>query len=99
VEWDTGLVLVTITPPANSEPTALDPAQETLLSALQAQDEPQVVAALKPAEETETKVAISPVAGDTVKFEDPRRGQWILLVGLGSLALLATGLIRRFSGR
>lgn len=99
VDWDTELVLVTVTPPANSEPAAVNPGQETLLSVLQAEDEPQVAAALKPAEETETKVNIAPIAGDTVKFEDPRRGQWILLVGLGSLALLATGLIRRFSGR
>lgn len=99
VEWDAELVLVTITPPANSEPAALEPGQETLLSALQEEDEPLVVEALKPAVETETKVAIAPVAGDTVKLEDPRRGQWIWLVGLGSLALLANGLIRRFSGR
>jgi hypothetical protein len=99
VEWDTELVLVTTTPPPAIEPIASSSTGKSLLSALQQESEPAVMEAIKPAEVSESTLAIAQVSGDAMKLEDPKRGQWILLVGLGSLALLVTGLIRRFSGR
>lgn len=98
VNWESELVLVTITPPPN-KPLVIVPPKGSLLSVLEEVSEPEDKEVIKPTEVSESNVAVAPVVGDAVKLEDPKRGQWILLVGLGSLALLATGLIRRLSGR
>jgi len=98
IDFEPQLVLVTITPPP-SKPLVFVSPRASLLSALEEVSELEVKELSKPTEVTDSNIAIAPVVGGAVKLEDPKRGQWILLVGLGSLALLATGLIRRFSGR
>ncbi len=99
VEWDTELVVVTVTPPANSEPeeTALN--QESLIAALQEDDEAQQEVSLKPVEVPSEEVVIEAVAGEELEFDQTRGSQWAWIIGLGSLTLLAIGLVRRFSGR
>jgi hypothetical protein len=99
VEWDTELVVVTVTPPANieSEETALN--QESLIAALQEEDETQQQVSLKPVEVPSEEVVIEAVAGEESEFVQARGSEWIWFIGLGSLTLLAIGLVRRFSGR
>jgi len=99
VEWDTELVVVTVTPPASSEPeeTALN--QESLIAALQEEDETQQEVSLKPVEVPSEEAVIEAVAGEELEFEQTRGSQWVWIIGLGSLTLLAIGLVRRFSGR
>ena len=99
VEWDTELVVVTVTPPANSESeeTALN--QESLIAALQEEDETQQEVSLKPVEVPSEEVLFESVAGEELEFDQTRGSQWAWIIGLGSLALLAIGLVRRFSGR
>jgi len=99
VEWDTELVVVTVTPPANieSEETALN--QESLIEALQEEDETQQEISLQPVEVPAEEVVIESVAGEELEFEQTRGSQWAWIIGLGSLTLLAIGLVRRFSGR
>lgn len=99
VEWDTELVVVTITPPANSEPENTAFNQESLLAALQEENDIQAVESPKLVEVTTEEVVIASIAGDEVELEVTRSPQWIWFVGLGSLTLLLIGLIRRFSGR
>jgi hypothetical protein len=97
VEWDTELVVVTVTPPANSEPeeTALN--QESLIAALQGEYETQQEVSLQPVEVPSEEVVIESVAGEELEFDQTRGSQWIWFIGLGSLTLLVTGLIRRIS--
>jgi hypothetical protein len=99
VEWDEELVVVTITPPANSEPEGTTSNQESLLAALQPEVEAQEKGSPNPVEATSEELVIEQVAGDELEFDQTRGSQWIWLIGLGSLTLLVTGLIRRFSGR
>ena len=99
VEWDTELVVVTITPPANSEPeeTALN--QESLLAALQDENEIQAADSPRLVEVTSEEVVIESVAGEKLESDQTKGSQWIWLIGLGSLTLLVIGLVRGFSGR
>lgn len=99
VEWDTELVVVTITPPANSEPeeTALN--QESLLVALQEENETQAADSPGLVEVTSEEVVIESDAGEKLESDQTKGSQWIWLIGLGSLTLLAIGLVGRFSGR
>ena len=99
VEWDTELVVVTVTPPVSSEPeeTALN--QESLIAALQEEDETQHEISLQPVEVPSEEVVIEAVAGEELDFDQARGSQWVWFIGLGSLTLLAIGLVRRFSGR
>jgi hypothetical protein len=99
VEWDTELVVVTVTPPASSEPeeTALN--QESLIASLQEEAETQQQVSLKPVEVPLEEVVIESVAGEELDFDQTRGSQWAWFIGLGSLTLLAIGLVRRFSGR
>ena len=99
VEWDAELVVVTITPPANSEPeeTALN--QESLLAALQEESETQAADSPRLVEVTSEEVVIESVAGEKLESDQTKGSQWIWLIGLGSLTLLAIGLVGRFSGR
>ena len=99
VEWDAELVVVTITPPANSEPeeTALN--QESLLAALQDENEIQAADSPRLVEVTSEEVVIESVAGEKLESDQTKGSQWIWLIGLGSLTLLAIGLVGRFSGR
>ena len=99
VEWDTELVVVTITPPANSEPeeTALN--QESLLAALQEESETQAADSPRLVEVTSEEVVIESVAGEKLESDQTKGSQWIWLIGLGSLTLLVIGLVRGFSGR
>ena len=99
VEWDTELVVVTVTPPASSEPeeTALN--QESLIAALQEEDETQQEISLQPVEAPSEEVVIESVAGEELEFDQTRGSQLVWFIGLGSLTLLAIGLVRRFSGR
>ena len=91
--------MVTVTPPASSEPeeTALN--QESLIAALQEEDDKQQEVSLKPVEVPSEEVVIESVAGEELEFDQTRGSQWIWSIGLGSLTLLAIGLVRRFSGR
>lgn len=99
VEWDTELVVVTITPPANSEPeeTAMD--QESLLAALQEENDTQAADSPRMVEVTSEEVVIESVAGEKLESDQTKGSQWIWLIGLGSLTLLVIGLVRGFSGR
>ena len=99
VEWDTELVVVTITPPANSEPeeTAMD--QESLLAALQEENDTQAADSPRMVEVTSEEVVIESVAGEKLESDQAKGSQWIWLIGLGSLTLLVIGLVRGFSGR
>ena len=73
--------------------------QESLLAALQEENDIQPVESPKLVEVTSEEVVIESIAGDEVELEVTRSPQWIWFFGLGSLALLVIGLIRRFSGR
>jgi hypothetical protein len=99
VDWDEELVVVTVTPPANNEPEGTTSNQESLLAALQLEGEIQEKGSPNPVEATSEELVIEQVAGDELEFDQTRGSQWIWLIGLGSLTLLITGLIRRFSGR
>jgi hypothetical protein len=99
VEWDTELVVVTVTPPASSEPEETAVNQESLIAALQEEDETQQEVSLKPVEVPAEEVAIEAVAGEEIEFDQTRDSHWVWIIGLGSLTLLAIGLVRRFSGR
>jgi hypothetical protein len=99
VEWDTDLVVVTVTPAANSEPEETVLNQESLIAALQEEGETQQEISLKPVEVPSEEVVIESVAGEELEFDQTRGSQWIWSIGLGSLTLLAIGLVRRFSGR
>ena len=99
VEWDAELVVVTVTPAANSEPEATASNQDSLLAALQEESETHEEESPKLVEVTSEEVVIEPVAGKRLEFDENRDSQWIWFGGLGSLTLLAIGLIRRFSGR
>jgi len=99
VEWDTELVVVTVTPPANSEPEDAVLNQESLIAALQEEDETQQEVSLKPVEVPSEEVVIEAVAGEESEFVQTRGSQWVWFIGLGSLTLLTIGLVRRFSGR
>lgn len=99
VEWDTELVVVTVTPPASSEPEETAVNQESLIAALQEEDDTQQQVSLKPVEVPLEEVVIESVAGEELDFDQTRGSQWAWFIGLGSLTLLAIGLVRRFSGR
>ena len=99
VEWDTELVVVTVTPPASSEPEETAVNQESLIDALQEEDETQQEVSPKPVEVPADKVVFESVAGEELEFDQTRGSQWVWFIGLGSLTLLAIGLVRRFSGR
>ena len=99
VEWDTELVVVTITPPANSEPEETASNQESLLAALQEESETQAADSPRLVEVTSEKVVIESVAGEKLESDQAKGSQWIWLIGLGSLTLLVIGLVRGFSGR
>ena len=99
VEWDTELVVVTITPPANSEPEETASNQESLLAALQEDSETQAADSPRLVEVTSEEVVIESVAGEKLESDQTKGSQWIWLIGLGSLTLLAIGLVGRFSGR
>jgi hypothetical protein len=99
VEWDEGLVVITVTPPANSETVLLDSNQESLLEALQDDSEVQQAETPKAIEVFSEELVIESVAGEELSFEQGQGSQWLWLIGLGSLTLLVTGLIRSFSGR
>jgi hypothetical protein len=99
VEWDAELVVVTVTPAANSEPEGTASNQDSLLAALQEEGEMHEEGSPKLVGVTSEEVVIEPVAGKRLEFDENRDSQWIWFVGLGSLTLLAIGLIRRFSGR
>jgi hypothetical protein len=73
--------------------------QESLIAVLQEKDETQQELSLKPAEVPAEEMVIESVAGDELDFEQTRGSQWVWIIGLGSLTLLAIGLVRRFSGR
>ena len=91
--------MVTVTPPGNTEPeeTALN--QESLIAALQEEDDTQQQVSLQPVEVPSEEVVIESVAGEELEFDQARGSEWIWFIGLGSLTLLAIGLVRRFSGR
>ena len=99
VEWDTELVVVTITPPANSEPEETASNQESLLAALQEESETQAADSPRLVEVTSEEVVIESVAGEKLESDQAKGSQWIWLIGLGSLTLLVIGLVRGFSGR
>jgi hypothetical protein len=99
VDWDEELVVVTVTPPANNELEGTSSNQESVLAALQLEGEVQEKGSPNPVEVTSEELVVEPVAGDELEFDQTRGSQWIWLIGLGSLTLLITGLIRRFSGR
>jgi hypothetical protein len=99
VEWDTDLVVVTVTPAANSEPEETVLNQESLIAALQEEDDKQQEISLKPVEVPSGEVVIESVAGEELEFGQTRGSQLVWFIGLGSLTLLAIGLVRRFSGR
>ena len=99
VEWDTELVVVTITPPANSEPEETVLNQESLLAALQVENETQAADSPRLVEVTSEEVVIESVAGEKLESDQTKGSQWIWLIGLGSLTLLVIGLVRGFSGR
>jgi hypothetical protein len=99
VEWDEGLVVVTVTPPATSETVLLDLNQDSLLSDLQVASEVKQSKSLNVIEAVPEELVIEPVAGEELEFEQAKGSQLIWLIGLGSLALLVTGLARRFSGK
>jgi hypothetical protein len=99
VDWNEELVVVTITPPANNELEGTTTNQESLLAALQLEVEAQQKESPNPVEATSEELVVEQVAGDELEFDQARGSQWIWLIGLGSLTLLITGLIRRFSGR
>jgi len=99
VDWDEELVVVTVTPPANNELEGTTSNQESLLAALQSEVEAQEKGSPNPVEAASEELVIEPVAGEELEFDQTRGSQWIWLIGLGSLTLLVTGLIRRFSGR
>ena len=99
VEWDTELIVVTITPPANSEPEETVLNQESLLAALQEESETQAADSPRLVEVTSEEVVIESVAGEMLESDQAKGSQWIWLIGLGSLTLLVIGLVRGFSGR
>jgi hypothetical protein len=99
VDWDEELVVVTVTPPANNELEGTTSNQESVLAALQLEGEVQEKGSPNPVEVTSEELVVEQVAGDELDFDQTRGSQWIWLIGLGSLTLLITGLIRRFSGR
>jgi len=99
VEWDMELVVVTVTPPASSEPEVTALNQESLIAALQEDDDTQQEVSLKPVEMPAEEVVIEAVEGEELEFDQTRGSQWAWIIGLGSLTLLAIGLVRRFSGR
>ena len=99
VEWDTELVVVTVTPPANSEPEETVLNQESLLAALQEENETQAADSPRLVEVASEEVVIESVAGEKLESDQTKGSQWIWLIGLGSLTLLAIGLVRGFSGR
>ncbi len=99
VEWDTELVVVTITPPANSEPEETAMNQESLLAALQEENDTQAADSPRLVEVTSEEVVIESVAGEKLESDQTKGSQWIWLIGLGSLTLLVIGLVRGFSGR
>ena len=99
VEWDTELVVVTITSPANSEPEETASNQESLLAALQEESETQAADSPRLVEVTSEEVVIESVAGEKLESDQAKGSQWIWLIGLGSLTLLVIGLVRGFSGR
>ena len=99
VEWDTELVVVTVTPPASSEPEETAVNQESLIAALQEEDDKQQEVSLKPVEVPSEEVVIEAVAGEESELVQTRGSQWVWFIGLGSLTLLAIGLVRLFSGR
>jgi hypothetical protein len=99
VDWDEELVVVTVTPPANTELEGTTSNQESVLAALQLEGEVQEKGYPNPVEVTSEELVVEPVAGKELEFDQTRGSQWIWLIGLGSLTLLITGLIRRFSGR
>ena len=99
VEWDTELVVVTITPPANSQPEETASNQESLLAALQEESETQAADSPGLVEVTSEEVVIESVAGEKLESDQTKGSQWIWLIGLGSLTLLVIGLVRGFSGR
>jgi hypothetical protein len=99
VEWDTELVVVTVTPPAGNEPEEAALNQESLLAALQDENDTQVEDSPQLVEVTSEEVVIETVAGEALQLEEAEGSQLIWFIGLGSLTLLAIGLVRRFSGR
>jgi hypothetical protein len=99
VEWDEGQIVVTVTPPPNSERVYTDSNQDSLLTALQQDVETEEVASVKVVAALPEEVVFEPVAGEELEFDQHRGSQLIWFIGLGSLILLVTGLIRRFSGR
>jgi hypothetical protein len=99
VEWDTELVMVTVTPPASSEPEETAVNQESLIAALQEEDDTQQEVSPKPVEVPSEEVVIESVGREELDFDQARDSQWVWFIGLGSLTLLAIGLVRRFSGR
>jgi hypothetical protein len=99
VDWDEELVVVTVTPPANNELEGTTSNQESVLAALQLEGEVQEKGSPNPVEVTSEELVVEQVAGEELEFDQARGSQWIWLIGLGSLTLLITGLIRRFSGR
>lgn len=99
VEWDTELVVVTITPPAISQPEETPSNQESLLAALQEENETQAADSPRLVEVTSEEVVIESVAGEKLESDQTKGSHWGWLIGLGSLTLLAIGLVGRFSGR
>ncbi len=91
--------MVTVTPPASSEPEVTALNQESLIAALQEEDETQQEVSLKPVEVPSEEVVIESVAGEALDFDQTRGSQWVWIIGLGSLTLLTIGIVRRSSGR
>jgi hypothetical protein len=73
--------------------------QESLIAVLQEEDETQQEISLQPVEVPSEEVVIEAVAGEGIELDQTRGSPWIWFIGLGSLTLLAIGLVRRFSGR
>ncbi len=99
VEWGDELVMVTVTAAASSEPELVTIGQDSLLAALQESSAIAEVVPLTAVEEMPEEVVAETVAGKKLEMAETRGAQWVWLIGLGSLSLLVTGLIRRFSGR
>jgi hypothetical protein len=99
VVWGEDIVYITTIPVSGGAPEVVKLAKVSLISVLQEGTEIEALEPPKELEKISEEVIVEPVSREELDLRQSGGSLWVLLIGLGSLSLLATGLIRRFSGR